>query len=121
MIVAWLCWVPNLIWAEWYCIDRSKPQERTCLRTHTCAPESSVVRGEMVFANFCSACHGAQGEQGVTGSTKRTVDDLVAFIRNPTGAMPKLYPSPLDDAEVNAVATYVRDVLQAAPRRPGPP
>ena len=43
------------------------------------------------------------------------------FVRNPTGAMPKLFPSPLDDAEVIAVATYVRDVLQAAPPRAGPP
>jgi alcohol dehydrogenase (cytochrome c) len=44
-----------------------------------------VVRGEQVFANFCSACHGARGEQGVSGSTKRTIDVLAAFIRNPTG------------------------------------
>lgn len=75
----------------------------------------------MVFANFCSACHGARGEQGVAASTKRTVEALAAFVRNPTGAMPKLYPNPLDDAEVVAVATYVRDVLQAAPRPAGPP
>ena len=76
-----------------------------------------VVRGEMVFANFCSACHGAEGEQGVASSRKRTTDAIAAFVKNPTGAMPKLYPTPLDDAEVTAVATYVREVLQQSPRR----
>lgn len=84
------------------------------------AQQPPVVRGEMVFANFCSACHGARGEQGVTASTKRTVEALAAFVRNPTGAMPKLYPTPLDDEEVIAVATYIQEVLQAAGRRPGP-
>ena len=71
-----------------------------------------LVRGEMVFAGFCAACHGAKGEQGVTASKKRTVEELAAFVRNPTGTMPKLYPTPLDDAEVVAVATYIQGVLQ---------
>ncbi len=84
------------------------------------ASQPPVVRGEMIFANFCSACHGARGEQGVANSRKRTVDALAAFVRNPTGAMPRLYPAPLDDAEVVAVATYVRDVLQQNPQRPSP-
>ena len=84
------------------------------------AGQPPVVRGEMVFAGFCAACHGAQGEMGVTASKKRTIESLAAFIRNPTGAMPRLYPAPLDDAEVTAVATYIRDVLQQAPpRAPG--
>jgi ubiquinol-cytochrome c reductase cytochrome c subunit len=70
--------------------------------------QTPLERGEQVFANFCAACHGARGEQGVAGSDKRTQAALVAFIKNPTGAMPKLYPQPLDEAEVTAVATYVR-------------
>lgn len=77
-----------------------------------------VVRGEMIFGSFCAACHGAQGEQGVAASEKRTVEALADFVRNPTGAMPKLYPTPLDDAEVEAVATYVQQVLQQSPARP---
>jgi mono/diheme cytochrome c family protein len=44
---------------------------------------------------------------GVAQSKKTTLDALVAFIMNPTGAMPRLHPTPLDDAEVSAVATYV--------------
>ena len=74
--------------------------------------QSPQERGEQVFANFCAACHGARGEQGVAGSDKRSLEALVAFIKDPTGAMPKLYPQPLDEAEVTAVATYVRAVLQ---------
>ena len=70
--------------------------------------QTPLERGEHVFANFCAACHGAKGEQGVASSDKRTVEALAAFIRNPTGAMPRLHPQPLDDAEVSAVATYVR-------------
>jgi alcohol dehydrogenase (cytochrome c) len=71
------------------------------------AQQTPVVRGEQIFANFCSACHGARGEMGVVQSRKTTLDALVTFIRNPTGAMPKLHPTPLDDDEVTAVATYV--------------
>ena len=78
--------------------------------------QTPVERGEQVFAQFCSACHGARGEQGVANSDKRTLAALVAFIKNPTGAMPKLHPTPLDEAEVTAVATYVLS-LQKAPER----
>jgi alcohol dehydrogenase (cytochrome c) len=72
------------------------------------AEQTPLEHGEQVFANFCSACHGAKGENGVAASSKTTVEALVAFIRNPTGAMPRLHPDPLDDREVLAVATYVR-------------
>ena len=75
-----------------------------------------IVRGEMIFGSFCAACHGARGEQGVVQSGKTTVESLGAFVRNPTGNMPKLYPSPLDDAEVDAVALYVTSTLQNGPR-----
>lgn len=71
------------------------------------ASQPPEVRGEMIFASFCSACHGARGEQGVVQSRKTDLEAIAAFVRNPTGAMPKLYPVPLDDNEVVAVATYV--------------
>ena len=74
--------------------------------------QTPAERGEQVFAQFCSACHGARGEQGVAKSDKRTLAALVAFIKNPTGAMPKLHPVPLDEAEVTAVATYVLTLQQ---------
>lgn len=77
------------------------------------ALQPPIVRGEMLFGSFCAACHGAAGEQGVVQSGKTTVESLGAFVRNPTGNMPKLYPSPLDDAEVDAVALYVTSTLQA--------
>jgi mono/diheme cytochrome c family protein len=70
--------------------------------------QTPLQHGEQVFANFRSACHGAKGENGVAKSSRNSMEALVAFIRNPTGAMPRLHPDPLNDAEVNAVATYVR-------------
>jgi ubiquinol-cytochrome c reductase cytochrome c subunit len=69
--------------------------------------QTPVEHGEQIFGQFCAACHGAQGEQGVAQSGKRTQAALVAFIRNPTGAMPKLHPDPLSDREVENVAAYV--------------
>jgi hypothetical protein len=67
----------------------------------------------MMFARFWSASYGVKGEQGVTASA--------AFVRNPSEAMPRLYPTPLNGNEVVALATSVQQVLQAAPGRAGPP
>ena len=69
--------------------------------------QTALEHGEEIFGQFCSACHGARGEQGVAQSKKTTADALVAFIKNPTGAMPKLHPDPLDEREVQNVAAYV--------------
>lgn len=69
--------------------------------------QTPLVHGEQIFGQFCAACHGAKGEQGVVQSDKKTLEALVAFIRNPTGAMPKLHPDPLNDREVTNVATYI--------------
>jgi mono/diheme cytochrome c family protein len=74
--------------------------------------QPAVVRGEQVFAGLCTGCHGARGEQGVADAGRRTIEALTEFIKEPTGAMPRLYPQPLDEAEVTAVATYVQEVLQ---------
>jgi alcohol dehydrogenase (cytochrome c) len=71
------------------------------------AQQTPVEHGEQIFEQFCSACHGAKGEQGVVQSGKKTLSALVAFIKNPTGAMPKLHPDPLSDLEVDNVAAYV--------------
>jgi mono/diheme cytochrome c family protein len=71
------------------------------------AQQTPVEHGEQIFGQFCAACHGAKGEQGVAQSSKKTLSALVAFIKNPTGAMPKLHPDPLTDLEVDNVAAYV--------------
>jgi PQQ-dependent dehydrogenase (methanol/ethanol family) len=71
---------------------------------------NAAAHGQATFAQFCSGCHGAQGTGGTGPSlqhTKRNGDELVQFIENPKAPMPKLYPSPLNDADVSAVAQYV--------------
>jgi mono/diheme cytochrome c family protein len=71
---------------------------------------ASADPGKKVFQQICSACHGSQGEGGIGANlqlTKRDLAGVIAYIKSPTGAMPKLYPTPLSDADVANVAAYV--------------
>lgn len=68
--------------------------------------------GKAVFAQYCSACHGASGEGSVGPplkgeSTKKNLDEAVAFIKDPKTPMPKLFPAPLSEQDVAAVAAFV--------------
>lgn len=74
------------------------------------AKTASTDPGKKVFRQICSACHGSQGEGGVGANlqtSKRNLAGVIAYIKNPTGTMPKLYPSPLSDPDVANVAAYV--------------
>ena len=78
------------------------------LVTRAAAAESTSA-GEKVF-RLCAACHGMHGEGGAGANlqtSKRDLAGIIAYIKSPTGAMPKLYPTPLSDADVSAVAAYV--------------
>jgi mono/diheme cytochrome c family protein len=69
----------------------------------------STAAGAQVF-QICAACHGAHGEGGAGANLQTSKKDLagvIAYIKNPTGAMPHLYPSALNDDQVAAVAAYV--------------
>jgi alcohol dehydrogenase (cytochrome c) len=71
---------------------------------------ASTDPGKKVFQQICSACHGSQGEGGVGANlqlSKRDLAGVIAYIKSPTGAMPKLYPTPLSEADVARVAAYV--------------
>ena len=73
----------------------------------TAAP--STAAGAQVF-QICAACHGAHGEGGAGANLQTSKKDLagvIAYIKNPTGSMPHLYPSALNDDQVAAVAAYV--------------
>jgi alcohol dehydrogenase (cytochrome c) len=79
------------------------------------APTAS---GQQNYMQFCATCHGNHGEGGAGGpslvaGTRRELTAIADFIKNPEPPMPKLHPSPLDDAEVEAVAQHVR-TLQGA-------
>lgn len=69
--------------------------------------------GKTVYARTCAACHGAKGEGGVGPSlkglqAKLDAEQTIAWIKNPSAKMPKLYPAPLDAQAVADVAAYVR-------------
>ncbi len=76
------------------------------------SPQSSAI-GKQLFAANCAACHGANGEGGAGPNlhgiaTRKSLADTIAFIENPSGAMPKLYPDTLSATQVQEVATYIR-------------
>lgn len=63
---------------------------------------SPLVNGRKTYQRFCSVCHGTKGEGGMgpilqgafVGKGK---DFVVAQITKPQGAMPQMYPTPIDD------------------------
>lgn len=69
--------------------------------------------GQQIFASNCAMCHGTHGEGGIgpslqDESTRKDLSEVVAWIKDPTPPMPKLYPSPLSESDVQAVAAYVQ-------------
>lgn len=72
----------------------------------------NAAHGKALFAANCSACHGASGEGGVGPKlqgekSRKNLAQVVAQIKNPAPPMPKLYPSPLSDKDVNDLAAFV--------------
>ncbi len=73
----------------------------------------SKASGASLYASICANCHGGVGE-GATGpalkglATRMDLEKTVAWIKNPSAKMPKLHPSPLDDAAVKRVAEYAQ-------------
>jgi mono/diheme cytochrome c family protein len=69
--------------------------------------------GEGIFAANCAGCHGTQGSGGGVGpslrdeSRRMNFETLASWIQDPEPPMPKLYPTPLNDAQVRDIAAYV--------------
>jgi mono/diheme cytochrome c family protein len=77
---------------------------------------AAPAAGQAVYAANCAACHGASGTGGVGPNLHQvaatmTLDQTVAFIEKPAGAMPKLFPGTLSAAQVQEVAAYVRSAF----------
>jgi mono/diheme cytochrome c family protein len=78
------------------------------------APAGDTAAGAQIFSVRCSACHGADGSGGVGPNlhgiaSRKTLDQTVGFIENPSGGiMPKLYPSQLNQTQVQQVAAYIQ-------------
>jgi len=75
-----------------------------------------VAHGKAIFAATCASCHGANGTEGGVGPSLKAEKSrkdhaaAVAWIKNPQPPMPKLYPSPLGEKDVNDVAAYVESL-----------
>ena len=80
------------------------------------APQGDPARGKTIFSANCSACHGATGTEGGVGpslkneKSRKNYAQTIAWIHNPTPPMPKLWPSPLNDKDVQDVAAYVQSL-----------
>jgi mono/diheme cytochrome c family protein len=80
------------------------------------ATTGDPVAGKKIFSANCSACHGATGAQGGVGPSlkdelkRKDPAHIIAWIKNPTPPMPKLYPSPLSEKDVDNVAAYVATI-----------
>ena len=87
--------------------------------TSATASASAVVtvgnqgRGADVFRANCAVCHTATGAAAGVGPSlahekqRKNYEHTVSWIENPDPPMPKLYPSPLSEKDVDDVAAYV--------------
>ena len=73
-------------------------------------------RGAEVFRANCAVCHTASGAAGGVGPSlehekqRKNYDQTVAWIESPDPPMPKLYPAPLTEKDVEDVAAYVQSL-----------
>jgi len=76
---------------------------------------SRLQRGRSIFENNCQACHGAAAEGATAGGQwvalpldKASPTQIGEAIRVGPGVMPRFTPAQLSQADIDAVATYVR-------------
>jgi ubiquinol-cytochrome c reductase cytochrome c subunit len=93
------------------------PHTIALLNGVTTGSSPNTSRGAVVFAANCALCHGGSGQGGSGPSlknegAKKDGTAVAAFVKNPpgAGAMPKLFPGFLSDADVTAVAAYVESL-----------
>ncbi len=76
--------------------------------------QGDAGHGNSIFTANCASCHGATGTEGGVGpplkneKSRKNYAQTIAWIKNPTPPMPKLYPSPLGEKDVADVAAYVQ-------------
>jgi len=73
-------------------------------------------RGADVFRANCAVCHTANGAAAGVGpllvneKQRKNYDQTVVWIEVPDPPMPKLYPAPLSEKDVQDVAAYVQSL-----------
>ncbi len=84
--------------------------------TTTTTSQGDAAHGKTIFTANCASCHGATGTEGGVGpslkneKSRKDFAQAVAWIKNPQPPMPKLYPSPLSEKDVDDVAAYVESL-----------
>ena len=79
-------------------------------------PLGDAVRGKDVFVQNCAQCHGPDGTQGGIGPSlkneKSRKDEAatIVWIKDPKPPMPKLFPQPLTEKDVEDAAAYVQSL-----------
>jgi mono/diheme cytochrome c family protein len=82
----------------------------------TMAAKGDATHGKQIFDTNCATCHGAGGVGGGVGpslkneKSRKNFEQAVAWIKNPQPPMPKLYPSPLSEKDVQDAAAYVESL-----------
>jgi mono/diheme cytochrome c family protein len=76
----------------------------------TSQASATLVHGRQVFNAYCLKCHGSAPIGPALGNEKSrmNLDATLAQIKNPAPPMPKLFPAPLSEQDVNDVAAYVQ-------------
>jgi mono/diheme cytochrome c family protein len=78
--------------------------------------QGDAAHGKQIFDTNCATCHGAGGVGGGVGpslkneKSRKNFAQAVAWIKNPQPPMPKLYPSPLSEKDVEDAAAYVESL-----------
>lgn len=91
------------------------PPNKVRVAQHGTLVASDLVGGQKVYAANCAACHGAAGQGGIGPelqgeNTRKDIAGTIFWIKNPILPMPALYPKPLSEQNVDAVAAYVESL-----------
>jgi alcohol dehydrogenase (cytochrome c) len=78
-----------------------------------------AAHGRQVFYGMCAGCHGSEGKNIVynggdltTVRERLSLEQIIAWIRNPKPPMPKVFPEPLqesEEADLKDVAAFVHE------------
>ncbi|MSP12270.1 MAG: c-type cytochrome [Chloroflexi bacterium] len=82
------------------------------------APPTDAVAGKTTWdAKACKSCHGTNGEgkyAGPLAGTTRTVDEVLAQVRNPRSMMPLFKTDKVTDTEIKDMYDYLKTLTKPA-------
>jgi alcohol dehydrogenase (cytochrome c) len=86
-------------------------------RDVTAVDAEGAALGRRLYSQVCQSCHGPDGnmirDKPVSKlQARQDVAATVAYLKNPTPPMPKMYPDLLDEKSLIAVATWMHEELR---------